>query len=102
MIETTTPITLDTDNLAGGEDYRTSVDRIPKFRHTGMTLEFIIHYTNREESELVLGLNKVVEATVEVKLASDLWASVGPSTYFPVYPSGAIGDETYHRVLRYP
>ena len=41
--------------------------------------------------------------SVKVKGASTAnWASVGPTYFYPTYPSGEVGSQTFHSVLRYP
>lgn len=94
--------TLDDDNSnataeAGG------TGRYPKFRHTGMSITFNLDYTNRGANELILSNDFKVDATATVAISSEgSWASVGPTTFYPTYPLGAVGAETYHRVIRYP
>ena len=96
-------IDLDTVNKPAGGDYRTSThpDRYPTFRHTGLSLIFDLHYTNRESGEVIFW-DQAVDATVTVENETTTWASVGPTASYSVFPEGAEGNQTYHRVIRYP
>ena len=100
-------VDLNAENRPAGRDARGDTDtafanRYPTFRHTGLSIEFDLEYTNREvENEIEWGDTRVI-AKVNVANATMSWSSVGPTTFYPTYPTGATGNQAYHRVIRYP
>ena len=78
---------------------------VPTFRMTGLALQVDMAYANVDFEKDVPLFERVrknvdVEFSIAKKTAKHGWASVGPQTFYPVYPSGE--NQTYHRVTRYP
>ena len=62
-------------------------------------------YMNMKDGDVLSPLEGVrknvdVEFTIKPQTAVQGWRSVGPQTFYPVYPSGE--NQTFHRVTRYP
>jgi LSD1 subclass zinc finger protein len=99
---TSTGIRLDdANNYVAQTDARAGKSNYPKFRHTGVMLEVDMEYSNREGAELVIG-NKDVNVKISVHAKPHNWVSVGPSYFYPTYPTGPPGQQTFHSVVRYP
>lgn len=72
----------------------------PTFRTTGVQLQVNLKYSN-DPDDCAPVCTRHVHADVEVLVQEDTWAGWGAQTYFPEYPRGARGQQTYHKVIRY-
>lgn len=92
--ECKTGITLDEANVDQGKADATNSSKYPAFRTTGVAVTVQIEYTNMENGQAKLN-NQNVKATITSTVQSGSWASVGGSTTYINYPSGAVGAETW-------
>jgi LSD1 subclass zinc finger protein len=95
-------LALDKENEKAKDDFRTGVTRQPKYRHTGLRLIFEMTATNRPYENQIVSFNYDVDVEIKVTIADEDWQSVGPQTFYPTYPVGPTGSQTFHRVVRYP
>ena len=72
----------------------------PTFRTTGVQLQVNLKYSN-DPNDCAPVCTENVHADVEVLVQEDTWAGWGAQTYFPEYPRGGRGQQTYHKVIRY-
>jgi len=85
---------------------QTSADgtKNPHMRTTGLTINVIMDYTNRQPG-LNLAFSHDVDVTLRVEIPSKLWTSTGPRTTYPVQPYARNPSDVgryYHRVIDYP
>ena len=95
-----TGITLDEANVDLQPDVH-NASRYPAFRTSGVALSLEISYTNANDAKLAELNRKSVRATVKASVQTGAFSSVGGSTSFSVYPSGATGAETWELTSRY-
>ena len=78
------------------------------YRNTGLDLLVELKYSNWDKASDALGLlflggtkkDVDVEISVHTKSSETGWSSIGPYTFYPIYPAAT--DQEMHRVTRYP
>lgn len=99
--ECKTGITLDEANIDQGKADVTNSSKYPAFRTTGVAVTVQIEYTNTKSNGQAKLNNQNVKATITSTVQSGSWASVGGSTTYIDYPSGAVGAQTWKLSSQY-
>ena len=74
----------------------------PTLRSSGVTLDVIVHLTNREAGSYKPGYdNKIVKASVMPKAVTNNWVGNGPTIHYESYPTGPPGARRFAKVVRY-
>lgn len=97
-------VDLDQDNYAV-KSFDIDDGSVPKMRTTGVTVYINLDYTNRRQGasnpDFVTSVERYVYATMSVRADKTQWASLGAQTDYLQYPTGSIGRQSYHKIVRY-